>query len=99
MDSKSKEKITHIAYNPRVVPKDENEDNFKPFWTIFGQKEENDSIYLVSSVNHWQPIKMLDYVAIAAEIAAKKEAAAANKANTSRSRSSVPGTNKNVTTE
>ena len=40
---------------------------------------------------------MLDYVAIAAELAAKKEAAANAKANTSRS--SVPGTNKNVTTE
>ena len=37
---------------------------------------------MVSSVNHWQPIKLVDYQALFAEQAAKKEAAANNKDNT-----------------
>jgi len=51
---------THIAYNPKVRPKLDLEDNYKQFWALFNQKEELDAMYMVSSVNHWMPIKLVD---------------------------------------
>ena len=78
------------------MPKDENEDNFKPFWAIFSQKEEADSIYMVSSVNQWQPIKLLDYQAIFAEQAAKKEAAQNNAGKNTSVSSGGANSNKNT---
>ena len=51
---------THVAYNPRLKPKDDDEsENFKQFWAIFNQKEEDGAIYLVSDVNHWVPILLM----------------------------------------
>ena len=43
------------------MPKEDDNENFKQFWAIFGQKEDAGSaIYMVSSVNNWMPVKMRD---------------------------------------
>ena len=60
-------KKTHVAYNPRIMPKEDDNENFKQFWAIFGQKEELGAIYIVSSVNNWLPIKLNDPATFAEE--------------------------------
>ena len=55
---KQKDKVTHVAYDPNVAPKSDDEQDFKLFWAIFNQKEEDGALYLVSSINNWLPIKL-----------------------------------------
>ena len=49
---------THIAYNPRIPPKEDEEENYQQFWAIFNQKDEAGALYFVGSVNNWLPIKL-----------------------------------------
>lgn len=56
--SKDIERETHIAYNPRIPPKEDEEENYQQFWAIFNQKDEPGALYFVGSVNNWQPIKL-----------------------------------------
>lgn len=47
------------------------EDNYQQFWALFNQKEEFETIYLVSSVNHWMPIKLADSEFLAKKVLAR----------------------------
>ena len=59
-DSEEKKRMTHVAYNPRLLPKNDELESYHQFWAIFNQKEEDNAIYFVSSVNQWLPIKLMD---------------------------------------
>ena len=65
------ERETHIAYNPKIRPKMDSEDNYQPFWALFNQKEEYEAIYLVCSVNHWMPIRLADSEFLQKKVAAR----------------------------
>lgn len=71
LESKKKYRETHVAYNPKIRPKMDGEENYQQFWALFNQKEEQETIYLVSSVNHWMPIKLADADYLAKLVAAR----------------------------